>query len=406
MKKKILALAGVAAVVGGGALLLGNKSQRHAHEMGPAQLPVVVEAKLLKIGHARLTVPVVADVQAVRDSMVSSRLSAYVTALPLFEGGRFKRGDLLVRLDMTPSGSQGQANSLDADLAAAESALKTEQERLRRAKVLYEIQGVSQEQLQAAEAASAAARSRHAVARENLRGATVTAPFDGVISQRLAQPGDLVTPGKPLLKITDTASGNRLLINVPESIQPAGLRVGDKMLALTPWPEAGLQGLRRYEARSQDRVLIPGTRIDAKLVVFRSPEAILLPRECLLNDDGHSATVLALKGGGAEAISQSPTAHQGEQRPEHQPEGQHPKQHGDPAPANTMPPGAPSGEQHHKAQTAGAIESIRVALSAQGEEGSVAADTALAGRRVVCGSPDILSRLVAGAPFAIAPAKD
>lgn len=404
MKKKILALAGVAAVVGGGALLLGSKSQRHAHEMGPSQLPAVVEAKLLTAGHTRLTLPVVADVQSMRDSMVASRLSAYVTALPLFEGGRFKRGDLLVRLDMTPTGDQGQGNSLDAELASTESTLKTEQERLRRAKALYEIQGISQEQLQAAEAATAAARSKQMVAKENLRGAIVTAPFDGVVSQRLAQPGDLVTPGKPLLKITDTASGNRLLVNVPGNIQPAGLRLGDQMLPLTPWPEAGLQGMRRYEARSQDGVLVPGTRIDAKLVVFRSPEAVLLPRQCLLNDDGHTATVLALKGGGAENMSPQPAAHQSEHQPE--PAAQGHKQHGDQAPAEAKPHDAPAGGHHKKPPTAGAIESIRVAIAAQGEEGSVASDATLAGRRIVCGSPDVLSRIVAGAPFAMQPAKD
>lgn len=416
MKKKILALTGVAALVGGGALLLGSKNQRHAHEMGPSQLPTVVEAKLLSAGHTRLTLPVVADVQAVRDSMVASRLSAYVTALPLFEGARFKRGDLLVRLDMTPTGSQGQGNSLDAELASAESALKSEQERLRRARALYDIQGISQEQLQAAEAAAAAARSKQTLARENLRGATVTAPFAGVVSQRLAQPGDLVTPGKPLLKITDTSAGKRLLVNVPDNIQPAGLRLGNNLLQLTPWPEAGLQGLRRYEARSQDAALVPGTRIAAKLVVFRSPEAVLLPRQCLLNDDGHSATVLALKGSAGEGMAPQPAAHQSApmpehkaaHRPEHQPApaAQGHQQHGAPAPAEAKSPEAASGGHHKKPQTAGEIERIRVTIAAQGEEGSVASDTALAGRRVVCGSPDVLSRLVAGAPFTLQTAKD
>ena len=412
MNKKILALLAVVGVVGGGALLLNNKGQRHAHEMGPTLLPVVVESRLLSVGHTRLTLPVVADVQALRDSVVSSRLLAYVTALPLFEGGRFKRGDILARLDTTPAGSGGQGNSLDADLAAADSALKAEQERLRRAKALYEIQGISQEQLQAADAATAAARSRYAVAKENLRGATITAPFDGVVSQRLVQPGDLVTPGKPLLKITDTVSGNRLLINVPENLQPAGLRLGDKMLPLTPWPEAGPQGLRRFEARSQEGGLLPGTRIDARLVVFRSPDAVLLPRECLLNDDGHTATVLALKGGTADSLPAQPAApqpahmseHKQQQPPEHA--GAEHKQQGDHGQAEAKPQEMAAGGHHHKPQTAGQIESIRVTLAAQGEEGSVATDAALAGRRVVCGSPDVLARLVAGAPFALQPAKD
>jgi hypothetical protein len=411
MKNKLFPLLIVAALIGGGAYLLNSKGQRHAHETGPGMLPVVVESKLLAVGHTRLTQPVVVDIQAVRDSIISSRLLAYVTSLPLFEGGRFKRGDLLARLDMTP-GDHGQVNSLNTELTAAESNLKTEQERLRRAQALYAIQGVSQEQLQSAEAAVTAARSRYTVANENLLGTKITAPFGGVVSQRLAQPGDLVTPGKPLLKITDTSAGNRLLVNVPESIQPTGLMVGDQMLPLTLWPEAGPQGLRRYEARSQDGTLLPGSRIDAKLLVFRSPEAVLLPRSCLLNDDGHTATVLALKGESTGDTSAPMPAHQPEHKPAHNPDHQpepvaqtHNKQGDQPAP-DVKAPTEPAGGHHRQAQTAGEIETIKVTLSAQGTEGAVASDTKLAGRRVVCGSPDVLSRLVAGVPFTLQAGKE
>ena len=420
MKIKIVPILVVAALAGGGAYLLNSKGQRHAHEAGPGMLPVVVESKMLAIGHTRLTQPVIVDVQAVRDSIISSRLLAYVTSLPLFEGGTFKRGSVLARLDMTP-GDRSQVNSLDTELASAESNLKTEQERLRRTQALFAIQGVSQEQVQAAESAVASARSRHTAAGENLRGATITAPFNGVVSQRLAQPGDLVTPGKPLLKITDTSAGLRLLVNVPDNVQPAGLMVGDQMLTLTPWPEAGPQGLRRYEARSQDASLLIGSRIDAKLLVFRSPEAILLPRSCLLNDDGHTATVLAMKGDASGAPSAPMSGHQPEHQAGHQPQGmqdakpehqpQHKpehqsesaapahNQHGDPTSPDMKPQGDQGGGQHHKAKSAGEIEAIKVTLGAQGSEGAVVTDTALAGKRVVCGSPDLLSRVVAGVPF-------
>jgi Barrel-sandwich domain of CusB or HlyD membrane-fusion len=402
MKKKLIAFVILAAVIGGGAWLLNNKGQQHAHEMGPILLPVVVEARLLSAGHTRLTLPVVADVQAVRDSVISSRLMGYVTALPLFEGDRFKRGELLARLAMSPQNGAQAAGSLETDVLAAESNLKLEQERLRRAKVLYPIQGISQEQLQLAEAAHAGARSRLEVATENLRSATLIAPFNGVVSQRLVQAGDLVTPGKALLKITDLSAGSRLLVNVPESVNPAGLKIGDEVLPLTPWPEAGLQGLRRYEARRLDGALLPGSRIDARLVVFRSPEAVLLPRECLLNDDGQHATLLALKQSGAQMNQASviPDQHAApEHKTEHQ--AQHQAQHDAPPDMST-----PANAHHHKPQSAGEIETIRISIAAHGEEGAVAAESTLAGRRVMCGSPDILSRLAAGAPFSIQAGKE
>ena len=347
MKKKIVVALILVAAIGAGAALITKKRHLLAQEPIPQALPVVVAALTLQTGPVALTLRTTADVQAVRDSVVASRLTAYVTALPLFEGERFKRGDLLARLDMSPPGQgQSQGGSLDADLAAAESGLKAEQERLRRAQALYPIQGISQEQLQSAEAAFAAARARHVAARENLRNATVTAPFAGVVSQRLAQPGDLATPGKPLLKIVDTRSGSRLLVSVPETVQPTALRVGGQTLPLRPWPEAGPQGLRRYEARAPDGAFMPGSRIEVRAVVFESGQAVFLPRACLFNDDGKSATVLRL----------------------------------------------PDDKK---------VEPLRIALAAAGEEGAATLDARLHGQRVACASPDILTRLAAGVPFRV-----
>ena len=47
--------------------------------------------------------------------------------------------------------------------------------------------------------------------------AKITAPFDGVITRKLADVGDLATPGKPLLEMEDTKS-LRLEADVPEAI--------------------------------------------------------------------------------------------------------------------------------------------------------------------------------------------
>lgn len=435
MKKKLLALVVVVALVAGGVFLLKNRQMQHGHGQAPALLPVVVETRHLEPGHTRITLPVVVDVQALRDAVLSSRLTAYVAALPLYEGQRFRKGDVLARLDVSQAEADAQRaeavlaqtrvqeSTLAADLAAADSALRAEQERVQRLRELLKIQGASLEQVQGAEAnlASIQARQkaatgavesyrslRHAnqaavdAARQNLRYAVIAAPFDGVISQRLAQPGDLATPGKPLLKIIDTGAGNRLLVNVPEATEPAGLILDDQLLPLTAWPEATAQGLRRFEARGGER-LTPGSRVDARLVLFRSPTGIRVPAECLLNDDGRTATVLALKG---TAPTDQPAGHAGHDMP--QGEGHHPHhakadEAGAPAShhpgASDMGIGHMPGTGHHQPPAAGSLEALKVTLAARGEEGAASTDAGLAGRDLVCGSPDILARLAAGAPF-------
>ncbi|BCB26497.1 hemolysin D [Sulfurimicrobium lacus] len=343
--KKIVTILIVIALVAAGAMLVKKKRDQLAKEPPPQALAVVVEAARLQPGPVTLTRRTTADVAALHETVIASRLSAYVIALPLSEGSKFKRGNVLAKLDMSQS-DDGQTSSLATDLAAAESSFRAEHERLERTRKLYQIQGVSLEQLQSAEASLAAVRARLALARENLRGATVTAPFDGVVSQRFAQAGDLATPGKPLLKIIDTSSGNRLLVTLPEGLPALTLRAANQELALQPWPEATPQGLRRYEARAASG-FVPGTRVDARVVVFQSPQATLLPRSCLFNSDGRNATVLRLD------------------------------------------------EQNKK------VESLAIALSAEGEEGAATLDTRLEKRDVVCASADILTRLAAGTPFQV-----
>jgi len=227
-----------------------------------------------------------------------------------------------------------------------------------------------------------------------------------IVRERLGQVGELATPGKPLLKITDTGAGSRLLVSVPETLQPAGVLYKDQLLPLTPWPEAGAQGLRRYEARSLDTLLWPGTRTEVQLLVFRSSEAVLLAQRCLLDGDGHEATVLALKEDGAPPPEPIPmpavhgTAHAAQAAVS---SAVHSPPHGGGRPAaHDSEARTPA----HAVAGGGGVEPLRVRLLAEGTEGAASGDPRLAGRRVACASPDILARLLAGAPFTIQAAGD
>lgn len=338
-KKSIVVALVIVAI---GVALVARKRSQLAQEMPPAQIPVVISAQAIQAADVTLTQSTIAEVLAVRDSVLSSRLNAYVSALPFFEGDPFKRGTLLVKLDMSLSDSMPtQGDSLHADFAAAESTYLAGQDRLQRSRKLYEIGGVSTEQLQADEAAVAAARTRLSVARENLHNATLLAPFDGMVSQRFVQPGDLVTPGKPLLKIIDIDAGMRLVVNMPQHIVPVAVQTQGKNLPVTAWPEASAQGARRYEARVAAAGYTPGSRTALKVVLFAG-QGILIPRGCTLNSDGTHATVLRIEDKQAKPIE--------------------------------------------------------ITVQAEGEEGLVTQDANATGM-LACASPDILARLEAGAPF-------
>lgn len=345
MKKTIPVLLVLLALIAAAVYLVRHQHHVLSAEVPPTAWAVVIHDRVLGEAAARLTRPAVADVEAVDQAVLSSRLSGYVTRMPLFEGSRFKRGDLLATIEMSQSRTnRPQGDSLRTDLASAESALIAGQERLQRSRKLYQIGGVSLEQVQADEAAFASAQARQTLARENLHNAVLVAPFDGVVAARLAQPGDLATPGKPLLRIV-ALGPQRLLVDAPEQTAVAGLLLDGKEYPVHPWPEATAQGLRRWEARVDG--LMPGSKADVNLVTFTG-QGVFIPGDCMLNNDGRRADLVRLPTNDKGAASVQP-----------------------------------------------------VDLLAIGVQGAVAASAGLAGTRVACASPDVLNRLAGGTPYNI-----
>ena len=380
MKKKLLIAVILLPLFGGAVVAIKHKRAKVAGRPSAGIPAVVVRARQLVAGPVTLTLPASVEVLATREAILASRFSANITELTHLEGDGFKRGDVLVRLDLAQADADRlradadlarvrlQETSVAADLAAARSNLEAEQERNQRLKSLLATKAVALEPVQVGLAALDAARAREtsaenavksfrallqateaqaAAARENLSYGVIAAPFDGVVTQRLAQPGDLAAPGKPLVKVMDLSAGVRLLVNVPDGMYPQNLHIGNETLPLVPWPEAVGQGMARFEARSK-AALKPGTRVSARLEVFHSDSAVLLPRACLLGDDGSGAAVLKL-------LDQ------------------------------------------------GQVQRLEVAVAAQGEEGVASTDADLVDALVACASPDILTRLLAGAPYVAEP---
>jgi len=323
MKKSLIALILLVVLVAGAVALVKLRQARNAAEPLPIIPPVAVTARTLMRAEVILTRPAVAEVRALAEAVVASRLSGYVLDRPKVEGQRVKSGEILARLDATQAEadlargvaeltrSRQQEATLKAELVSARAALVVEEQRFQRLQSLYRDKNVSLEQVQAEEAALSAVRAKVAsteaafngyqdalqaaesslrAARENLRYATLTAPFDGVIAARLAQPGDLATPGKPLYRLVSTGE-SRLLVDLPQTVHAVAVRLNGEgeLLPLTAWPEATTQGLRRFKA--QARQGLPGSRLPVQVVVYHG-QAVLLPDDCLLATQADQATLL------------------------------------------------------------------------------------------------------------------
>ena len=144
---------------------------------------------------------------------INAEVSGEITGLPVREGDRVKRGDLLVRIK--PDAYQAQYERFQAAVSSSEANLLKAEAEYKRASELYEKKLVSDADMDIAKATYQSAKATFAQAtaslkeaRETLAKTTIYSPMDGVISQLLRELGERVsgstfTQGTEIMTVAD-----------------------------------------------------------------------------------------------------------------------------------------------------------------------------------------------------------
>jgi len=109
----------------------------------------------------------------------------------------------LDRMEALLATGSGTPKSRDDALArrdVAKARLQAAREQLRKLRA-----GFRPEEIEAAQARQAAADARIAQLEQNVRDARITSPIAGVVTSKIAEPGELLAPGSPIVVITDLA---------------------------------------------------------------------------------------------------------------------------------------------------------------------------------------------------------
>ena len=139
---------------------------------------------------------------------LEAKISGRIDQLPVVAGQAVKKGDLLVQLEV---------REVQARLDQAKAVEQQAAQDRKRFETLLAQKAVTQAEYDAIQARAEVAAASVAEAETMLGYARITAPFDGVISRRLAEVGDLASPGRPLLELEDPGS-LRLEADVPEAL--------------------------------------------------------------------------------------------------------------------------------------------------------------------------------------------
>jgi multidrug efflux pump subunit AcrA (membrane-fusion protein) len=172
-----------------------------------------------------------------------------ITRITVQEGDRVKKGDLLLSIEDRQSmaqlrqakaglaEAQQSANAAQSALKSAEASARLAETTYNRYKSLMESSSVSQQEFdevearyQQAAAALAQAASMRDGAKERIqqataavaasesawRDASIMAPYDATITAKLAETGDMASPGMPLLKLEETGA-LEVRVTLPET---------------------------------------------------------------------------------------------------------------------------------------------------------------------------------------------
>ncbi len=322
----------------GGAIVVKNKRARVASAPAPTLRPTPVRVAAAAEGSLEERRSFLARVEPWQRAELSAQVTARVAAVSVREGESVRNGQVLAVLDDAEIRSALAA--VDAQIAQAEAQVEAqaatvaslektaaywERETQRDAALAREgaiaqaaadatadRRNEARGRLEAGRKALAAAREqvkslrhRRAEVAARLAYTRIRSPFSGVVSRRLADPGDLAVPGKPLLAVEDTSRW-RVAFDVPQTdlgkIRKGTLvRLADLGLDLRvdrEYPALNPDRTRTMEAYAPaDAPLASGTFHPLEAVLRRVEGAVLVPESALVpTPDGGTAVFTVVEG--------------------------------------------------------------------------------------------------------------
>lgn len=232
------------------------------------------------------------------------KIGGVVSRIYLEEGQFFKKGQLLAALDQT---------EIDAGLNQADLNWKKFERDYQRANNLYKDSVYTLEQLQNTKTGlDIAKRQKDAVA-FNSRYAKIYAVADGFVAHKIANEGEIVGPGSPVLAINETSKNSNYLLKVGLTDKEwAAVKMGQKaIVTLDGFPDEKLEAVVFRKSQASDAALgsfqvelkldmknqkpAVGMFGKAEIQTDKAEESIVIPYNSLIEADGNKAFVFIVE---------------------------------------------------------------------------------------------------------------
>ncbi len=290
-------------LLGGVATFPGCNGQEEHPGEGTQALPTVtVAVEEVREEVARSRIEVVGTLEAVERASISARISGQVIELPVVLGSKVNAGDMLVKIS---------AGEISAKVLQAEAQLSQARRNLAREKKLLKQGASTQETVKTLTDVTRIAEAAYKEAQTMLDYTIITAPFSGTVTRKIANIGDMASPGMVLLQI-ENGENLQVLAQVPETLL-LSVVVGDALSIEVPSAKIILIGEVAEVAPAADPMsrtapvkidIAPGTDLRvgqfARISIEGSEETTLMVSRSALVRRGQMEMVFVVdKEGGA-----------------------------------------------------------------------------------------------------------
>jgi membrane fusion protein, multidrug efflux system len=211
--KWILGAIALLLIAGGAARVMAKRNAAaQAAAVAPKAEPVIELAAgdVFKVQSIELSqgVPISGALKAANSALVKARVAGELQGLKVREGDAVKTGQIIARVDSSEYAARVRQAQETADAAKAQ--IDIAQRSFNNNKALVD-QGfisrtaldTSQASLQSAQANHKAALASLDIARKSVQDTVLTSPISGIVSQRMAQPGERVGIDARVVEIVD-----------------------------------------------------------------------------------------------------------------------------------------------------------------------------------------------------------
>jgi len=243
-----------------------------------------------------------ATIEAEEEATVMSKQEGVIEQVLVEEGDRVRRGQVLARLE---------TDRLKLEVAQAEAEVQRLTEDFNRLKSVYQRNLVSREAYEKTKYELDGQLAAWDLAKLALRESEIRAPFDGVVTARYVKLGNLIQNGAEAFRVTQLDQ-LRAAIYVPERDIHKLKRNHNVSFSVDAWPDQRGQGhvmlinpvidpetgtvKVTVAVAGGQSALKPGMFARAEILYDRKTDALLVPRDAVINEDAQQIVYVVADG--------------------------------------------------------------------------------------------------------------